>query len=119
MRQAWSGGYEDRTEDSDINDYYEMQNIQADTDMRRSLSKAEDEKTEKIASQKSEPSPAASKPVPQNSGFGGPSFSSSPFSSSPFSSSSGSAPMNPLAARFASLAAAQKRNNNNNTDGNK
>ncbi len=88
-----------------VNDYYEMQNIQADTDMRRSLSKSEEEKAEKIASGKKES--ATTKPITST-----PSFSSS----SPFSSGGMTPPMNPLAARFASLAAAQKRNNSNNDD---
>lgn len=91
-----------------VNDYYEMQNIQADTAMRKSLSNAEDEKTEKLASKKGEQQ--NSRPMmPQSSSFGG---------MAPMSSSM-SQPMNPLAARFASLAAAQRKNNNTDTDNNK
>ena len=94
-----------------VNDYYEMQNIKADTAMRNSLSKAEEEKAEKLSSlPKKDPSapqrpmmPTPTMPTP-SSPFGAP---------SPFSQQ-----MNPLAARFASLAASQKRNNNN-TDDNK
>ena len=96
-----------------VNDYYEMQNIQADTDMRRSLSKSEDEKAEKIASQK--------KDAAQTTGVNTrPMAAQSPFGASPsFSNPSFNPQMNPLAARFASLAAAQKRNNNNSGDDNK
>ena len=90
-----------------VNDYYEMQNIQADTAMRNSLSKAEEEKVEKLSgvSAKKEPAFAPKPtPAPQPTGFGG-----------------GFNPqLNPLAARFASLAAAQQqKKNNNNTDDNK
>lgn len=96
-----------------VNDYYEMQNIKADTAMRNSLSKAEDEKAEKLSSlPKKDPSAAPPRPMMQTPpmpqtpvGFGAP---------SPFSQQ-----MNPLAARFASLAAAQKRNNNSGSDDNK
>jgi len=86
-----------------VNDYYEMQNIQADTAMRNSLSRAEDEKVEKLASAspKKESKPSMPPPPSFNGGFGGGSFNPQ---------------MNPLAARFASLAAAQKKNN---TDDNK
>ena len=88
-----------------VNDYYEMQNIQADTAMRKSLSNAEDEKTEKLASKKEVQN---SRPMmPGASGFGG--FAPNP---------SMNAPVNPLAARFASLAAAQRKNNTD-TDNNK
>ena len=92
-----------------VNDYYEMQNIQADTAMRKSLSNSEEKKAEKIESKKDSQS---SRPAPlPSSGFGG--FSQ--MNSSPMSQ-----PMNPLAARFASLAAAQRRNNNNSdSDSNK
>lgn len=81
-----------------VNDYYDMQNIQADTAMRKSLSDAENEKTEKLASRKETQS---SKPLPQpsSSSFGG------------FGGMGSSQSMNPLAARFASLAAAQRKNN--------
>ena len=83
-----------------VNDYYEMQNIQADTAMRRSLSRAEEEKVEKLSN--AAPKKDLPKPMPTppafNPGFGGgmPAFNPQ---------------MNPLAARFASLAAAQKKNN--------
>ena len=86
-----------------VNDYYEMQNIQADTAMRKSLGRAEEEKADKLSStQKKDtslPRPSVGPAVPQSpmGGFGAP---------SPFAQQ-----MNPLAARFASLAAAQKRNN--------
>ncbi len=88
-----------------VNDYYEMQNIQADTAMRKSLSNAENEKTEKLASKK-ETTSSFPKYTPQpsgGSGFGFSQFSQSMPSSTPS--------MNPLAARFASLAAAQRKNN--------
>lgn len=85
-----------------VNDYYEMQNIQADTAMRKSLSRSEEEKTEKLAAKKDGAMP---KTMPsQSSSFGG--FGG-------FGSMPQSQPMNPLAARFASLAAAQRKNNNN------
>ena len=86
-----------------------MQNIQADTAMRNSLSKAEEEKADKLSalqrkdSSQQRPMPQPTMPTP-GAGFG---------TTSPFGQQ-----MNPLAARFASLAAAQKRNNNN-TDDNK
>ena len=80
-----------------VNDYYEMKNIQADTAMRNSLSRSEEEKAEKIAAKKDMSQTATPKPIPQNGAFGPtPAFTPQ---------------MNPLAARFASLAAAQKRNN--------
>lgn len=84
-----------------VNDYYEMQNIQADTAMRRSLSRAEEEKVEKLSgasAKKDMPKPPMPTPPAFNPGFGGgvPAFNPQ---------------MNPLAARFASLAAAQKKNN--------
>ena len=84
-----------------VNDYYEMQNIQADTAMRNSLSRAEEEKVEKLSSasaKKEMPKPTMPSAPAFNSGFGGgvPVFNPQ---------------MNPLAARFASLAAAQKKNN--------
>ena len=81
-----------------VNDYYEMQNIQADTAMRKSLSRTEEEKAEKISSKKDimpQPKPIMSSASGYSSG-----------------SNSFSPPLNPLAARFASLAAAQKKNNN-------
>ena len=86
-----------------VNDYYEMQNIQADTAMRKSLSNSENEKAEKIASKKDaqQSAPRPIMPSP-NSGFGG--FSQ-------MGNGAMSQPMNPLAARFASLAAAQRKNN--------
>lgn len=78
-----------------VNDYYEMQNIQADTAMRNSLSKAEEEKAEKLSSKKDVSS--QSRPLPQ--GFGGATYASTP---------SYGSQMNPLAARFASLASAKR-----------
>lgn len=91
-----------------VNDYYEMQNIQADTAMRKSLSNSENEKAEKLSSKK-EAQPNSRPMMPQsNSGFGG------------FSQGGAmSQPMNPLAARFAQLAAAQRKNNNTDSDNNK
>ena len=88
-----------------VNDYYEMQNVQADTAMRNSLSRSESEKAEKILSaQKTESSMSMpSKPFS--------SISSTQPSLGQLGSGSFNQPMNPLAARFASLAAAQKRNN--------
>lgn len=88
-----------------VNDYYEMQNIQADTAMRKSLSNAENEKTEKLASKK-ETTSSFPKYTPQSSGGSG--FGFSQFSQSMPSSTPA---MNPLAARFASLAAAQRKSN--------
>lgn len=93
-----------------VNDYYEMQNIQADTAMRKSLSNAEDEKTEKLASKKDNQSNSRP-PISAGTGFGG--FGQ--MNNNPVSSQ----PMNPLAARFASLAAAQRRNNSTDSDNNK
>ena len=91
-----------------VNDYYEMQNIQADTAMRKSLSNSENEKAEKLASKKdSQSTPRPVMPSP-NAGFG--SFGQS---------GTMSQPMNPLAARFAQLAAAQRKNNNTDSDNNK
>lgn len=90
-----------------VNDYYEMQNIQADTAMRNSLSKSEEEKAEKISTvtaQKKENQTSSSPFAPKSSGVGG------------FSAGGYTPPMNPLAARFASLAAAQKRNNTSDDD---
>ncbi|MBQ8452067.1 MAG: flotillin-like protein FloA [Clostridia bacterium] len=89
-----------------VNDYYEMQNIQADTAMRNSLSKTEEEKAEKISKKETlpqKPSTVSSNPFGGTSTFG-------------TQSQSQQAPMSPLAARFASLAAMQKKNN---TDTNK
>ncbi len=90
-----------------VNDYYEMQNIQADTAMRNSLSKSEEEKAEKISTataQKKENQSNSSPFASKNNGIGG------------FSAGGYTPPMNPLAARFASLAAAQKRNNTSDDD---
>lgn len=86
-----------------VNDYYEMQNIQADTAMRKSLSKTEDEKAEKIASSSSQKKESTPPPAKTQSGFTTTSFGST------------GTPLNPLAARFASLAAAQRRNNTDDT----
>ena len=93
-----------------VNDYYEMQNIQADTAMRKALSNTENEKAEKLAAKKD--SQTAPRPIipPSSSGFGG--FSS-------MGAGSMSQPMNPLAARFASLAAAQRKNNTDTDNNNK
>jgi len=86
-----------------------MQNIQADTAMRKSLSNTENEKAEKLASKRdSSSAPRPIMPSP-NSGFGG--FGQA-------GNGAMSQPMNPLAARFASLAAAQRKNNTD-TDNNK
>ena len=96
-----------------VNDYYEMQNIQADTAMRNSLSKAEEEKADKLSSLPRKDSSSQSRPImptpPMPSAP--PTFGAPP---NPFNQQ-----MNPLAARFASLAAAQKRNNNAGSDDNK
>ena len=94
-----------------VNDYYEMQNIQADTAMRKSLSNSENEKAEKLAAKKDSSSQRPMMPTPpMPSGFGG--FPQ-------MGPGSMSQQMNPLAARFASLAAAQRRNNNTDSDTNK
>ena len=91
-----------------VNDYYEMQNIQADTAMRKSLSNSEEKKAEKIETKKDAQQSRPTPPPP--TGFGG--FSQ-------MGSSAMTQPMNPLAARFASLAAAQRRNNGTDSDTNK
>ena len=92
-----------------VNDYYEMQNIKADTAMRNSLSKTEEEKAEKLA-EKKPGLPDARMPMNHASGFGGYSNPMSmpqpPIQGQP----------NSLAARFAALAAAQRKNNNANND---
>ncbi len=91
-----------------VNDYYEMQNVQADTAMRKSLSNSEEKKAEKIETKKDA---IASRPTPPPpTSFGG--FSQ--MAANPMNQ-----PMNPLAARFASLAAAQRRNNGTDSDTNK
>lgn len=89
-----------------VNDYYEMQNIKADTAMRNSLSKAEEEKAEKIAEKKSNPVETRI-PLPQTGGYGGYGGPMAPTQATPPSPNS-------LAARFAALAAAQRKNNANN-----
>jgi len=84
-----------------VNDYYEMQNIQADTAMRKSLSNSEEEKIEKMTANKDRS--GLRPPMPSTTSFGGfPSMGAT---------NPTSQPMNPLAARFAALAAAQRRNN--------
>ncbi len=93
-----------------VNDYYEMQNIKADTAMRNSLSKSEEEKAEKISERKSAPSESRI-PTPMGGGFGGYSGPMAPTQAPP--------PANSLAARFAALAAAQRKNNNNNDNNDK
>lgn len=92
-----------------VNDYYEMQNIQADTQMRKSLGRVEEEKAEKLSSgvKKENTAPVQQRPV--NNSISSPMGFGSP---NPYSQQ-----MNPLAARFASLAAAQKKNTT--TDDNK
>ena len=86
-----------------VNDYYEMQNIQADTAMRKSLGRAEEEKADKLGSAQKKDTSSQRPMTP-------PPISTTPLGSfgspSPYSQQ-----MNPLAARFASLAASQKRNN--------
>ena len=111
-----------------VNDYYEMQNIQADTAMRKSLSKVEEEKVERLTSpsrrenitnQRSQSSP----PSP----FGGsqPFTPQQPFSApiTPNYNSGGGQTYNPqlspLAARFASLAASQNQKKGTTDDNNK
>ena len=96
-----------------VNDYYEMQNIQADTAMRNSLSKAEEEKIEKLAGKRE--SLANQKPSMPGSGFTPGGFGGGMGGFAP-SGGGFSSQMNPLAARFASLAAAQKRNNSTSDD---
>ena len=91
-----------------VNDYYEMQNIKADTAMRNSLSKSEEEKAEKISERKSNPSESRI-PTPMGGGYGGYSAPMAPTQSAP-------PPPNSLAARFAALAAAQRKNNADNND---
>lgn len=83
-----------------VNDYYEMQNIQADTAMRKSLSKVEEEKVERLTSpsrrdmQANAPKQAPMAPQPQQ-----PQNNNGTYNQQ----------MSPLAARFASLAASQKK----------
>lgn len=92
-----------------VNDYYEMQNIKADTAMRNSLSKIEDEKAEKISEKKANPIEPR---MPVGSGgFGGFGSAMAPNNAPP--------PPNSLAARFAALAAAQRKNNANNDNNDK
>ncbi len=89
-----------------VNDYYELQNVQADTAMRKALGKSEEEKVERSSNaQRKEAATNQPKPATQQTPFGSaPSFGQSNFQPQ----------MSPLAARFASLAAAQKRNNDDN-----
>ncbi len=88
-----------------VNDYYEMQNLQADTAMRKALSRTEEEKVERSNSSSRRENNVSPIPKPQQS-------SASPFGTSPsFGQTNFTPQMSPLAARFASLAAAQKRNN--------
>ena len=90
-----------------VNDYYEMQNIKADTAMRNSLSKAEEEKAEKIAEKKANPVEGRIPIAPTGGGYGGFGGPMAPTPPPPPSANS-------LAARFAALAAAQRKNNANN-----
>ena len=70
--------------------------------MRNALGRSENEKADKISGNSSS---SSNSPLPKSlSGFGQPAQSQSPLSNF-------NQPMNPLAARFASLAAAQKKNN--------
>ena len=98
-----------------VNDYYEMQNIQADTAMRTSLSKVEEEKVERLTS----PSSFA-KQQQQKSQANQPPFipSSGTKNSGTTSGQSTFNPqlLSPLAARFASLAASQKKGTDDNND---
>ena len=93
-----------------VNDYYEMKNIQADTAMRNSLSRVEDEKAERMTS------PASMAKVQQRKEQANQNmYSQSPFApSAPQPSNYNPQPLSPLAARFASLAASQKKNNDDN-----
>lgn len=97
-----------------VNDYYEMQNIQADTAMRKSLSKSEEEKADKLSSMQKKDTSSMPLPRPSMPQSSMPSMPSGFGTPSPFSQQ-----MNPLAARFASLAASQKRNNTTGSDDNK
>jgi uncharacterized protein YqfA (UPF0365 family) len=90
-----------------VNDYYEMQNIKADTAMRNSLSKAEEEKAEKLAEKKANPVEGRIPIAPTGGGYGGFGGPMAPTPPPPPSANS-------LAARFAALAAAQRKNNANN-----
>ena len=92
-----------------VKDYYEMQNVQADTAMRRSIVRTEDKKLDS-QSNVAETQAQRQTSVPS-------SFASGFVAQTPQQFQQ----MSPLAARFASLAAAQKRNNNNGgtTGGNK
>ena len=91
-----------------VNDYYEMQNIKADTAMRNSLSKAEEEKAEKIAEKKANPMENRI-PITPTGGYGGFGGPMAPTPTPPPSANS-------LAARFAALAAAQRKANATNND---
>lgn len=91
-----------------VNDYYDLQNLQADTAMRNSLSKSEEEKVERSTS-------ANRKEQPQTASIPKPTNQQTPFGNAPsFGQTNFTPQMSPLAARFASLAAAQKRNNDDN-----
>ncbi len=98
-----------------VNDYYEMQNIQADTAMRTSLSKVEEEKVERLTSpssfakQQQQKSQANQPPFIPSSGTKNSGTTSGQSTFNP-------QPLSPLAARFASLAASQKKGTDDNND---
>jgi len=109
-----------------VNDYYEMQNIQADTAMRKSLSKVEEEKVERLTSpSRRENQINARPPQPQmnpfNSGASPSYMPQQPFNQMPPTQNSQSynPPLSPLAARFASLAASQQQKKTTTDDNNK
>ncbi|MBQ8425266.1 MAG: flotillin-like protein FloA [Clostridia bacterium] len=106
-----------------VNDYYEMQNVQADTAMRKSLSRVEEEKVERLTSPSRRENAAQARAQAQMPPFGGSSSygGTPPYApQQPFnnpvtqsynnsSNQSYSPPLSPLAARFASLAASQNQ----------
>ena len=103
-----------------------MQNIQADTAMRKSLSKVEEEKVERLTSPSRRENAANVRAQSQMPPFGG---SSQPFGpQQPFNNpatqnynnnQSYNPPLSPLAARFASLAASQNQKKGTTDDNNK
>ena len=107
-----------------VNDYYEMQNIQADTAMRKSLSRVEEEKVERLTSPSRRENIANAKAQQQRSSFMQPQPYPTPNpqpypapntqSNSSSSSQTYNPQLSPLAARFASLAASQKKDNDDN-----
>ena len=107
-----------------VGDYYEMQNIQADTAMRKSLSRIEEEKVERLTSPsrreaqtQAQKQSAPPPPAFNQTNYAQPQPFAPSFNASNNQNSGGTfnqQPLSPLAARFASLAASQKKNNDDN-----